>query len=125
VDETVRLAVQAKDARIYLHACTLKSEVDRLVLYLAGRINGVEVDVAQLQPMPPRIDSLEEKMDTLLQQQAETNKALRTLAADLGVIASTVLDHGDAIEKLRAQHAKNHPMKLSVVPPHFNASEAE
>lgn len=119
------VAQYAQEARVYLHACTLKSEVDRLVVYLAGRINGVEVDVAQLQPIPPRIESLEKKLDEVLEQQAEANKTLRELAGDVRIIASTVLDHGDAIENLRSQHAKNHPMKLSVVPPEGRASEAE
>lgn len=119
------VAQYAQEARAYLHACTLKSEVDRLVMYLAGRINGVEVDVAQLQPMSPRLDSLEKKLDVLLERQEEVHRTLRKLAGDVNIVASTVLDHGNAIEQLRAQHAKNHPLKLSVVPPEGSASEAE
>lgn len=124
--ETARFEQSAKEARIYLHACALKGEVDRYVTYLAGKINGVEVDVAQLQPMHPRMSELERKLDMLLEQQGDILKSVKTIAGDVNIVASTVIDHGEAIEKLRAQHMRNHPLKLSVVPPEDSeAREAE
>lgn len=116
-DETAKHQVEAKQARAYGRACDLKSEVDRLVSYLEGMINGVEVDVAQLQPMHPRIVEVERKLDLLLVQQGDMLRSLHTLSGDVRIVAATVIEHGDAIEKLRAQHARNHPLKLSVVPP--------
>jgi hypothetical protein len=115
--ETAKVQARAKEARIYLHARTLKEEVDRLVLYLEGRINGVEVDIAQLQPVPPRMEAIEKKLDFVIEQQGDMLKAIHALSGDVGVVASTMRDYGTSLEKLRAQHARNHPLKLSVVPP--------
>lgn len=114
--ETAKHQLDAKQARAYGRACDLKSEVDRLVSYLEGMINGVEVDVAQLQPMHPRMAELERKLDLLLLQQGDMLRSFTELSGDVRIVAGTVVDHGNAIEQLRAQHARNHPQKLSVVP---------
>lgn len=121
--ETGKFREYAQEARVYLHACTLKGEVDRLVSYLAGKINGVEVDIAQLQPMAPHVDALLAGQKRLEEQTGAIMALLREVRANQQIIASTVIDQGTAIGELQARFARFRPGLESVAPD--SAREAE
>ena len=97
--------------------------------YLQGALSGGIADLANELGTQMRTEqSASEKARLEWQARVESKvddvlKSIRVLEADIRIVASTVVDHGDAIEKLRAQHARNHPLKLSVVPPEQQEDE--
>lgn len=87
----------ASKARIYTSACELKGEVDRLVNYLAGRLNGVEVDIAQLQPLHPAVTQLLDGQKAILEALEKLAASVARIEYNQRLTNSEVRTHGQLI----------------------------